>query len=67
MRTFKGNRTILNLTIEKVTIIDTLGQELYRLFKPVLREVDVIRLPAGIYFIKSENEWGQGVFKVIKE
>ena len=57
-----------SVAIDKVTIINTLGQQVLSLLKPAPKqEIDISHLPAGIYFIKAENKGGQGVFKVFKE
>lgn len=57
-----------NTVIDKVSILNTLGQEVYKLLKPAPKqEIDVSYLPLGIYFIKVENKQGQGVAKLVKE
>jgi hypothetical protein len=54
--------------IDKITIVNTLGQEMYQLLKPAPRQViDISNLPAGIYFIRAESKHGQGVFKIVKQ
>lgn len=57
-----------NIDIEKITISNTLGQQLnkYTEPKPGL-EIDVSGLPQGIYFLKAESKHRQGVLKVVKE
>lgn len=52
--------------IDKITIRNTLGQEVLVLNKPE-QEIDISHLPIGIYFIKAENNQGQSLFKVVKE
>jgi hypothetical protein len=57
-----------NQAIDKITIVNTLGQKVYTLFKPEPKqEIDVSLLPAGIYFLKAENKQDQAVFKVVAE
>jgi hypothetical protein len=57
-----------NITIDGITITNTLGQELFRMLKPQPKqEINISNLPSGIYFLKAENKQGQGVFKIVKE
>ncbi len=54
--------------LEKLTIINALGQDVYKLMKPASKQiVDISNLSTGIYFIKAESKLGYGVFKVVKE
>lgn len=54
--------------IDKLTILNTLGEEVYKLVKPGLKqEIDISFLPAGIYYFQAENKQGQLVYKVVKE
>lgn len=54
--------------LNNITILNPLGQEIYRLIKPVSQqETDVSYLPAGIYFLKMESKQGYGVSKFVKE
>ena len=57
-----------NIFIDKVSISNILGQELYKEVKPLPKlEIDVSQLPRGIYFLKVENKNDQGFFKIVKE
>lgn len=54
--------------IDKFSISNALGQELYTLRKPQPKqEIDISILPTGIYFLKAENKFGKAVFKIVKE
>jgi len=54
--------------LEKITLLNALGQEVLVLNKPEQKqEIGISHLPAGIYFIKAENRQGLGLFKVVKE
>ncbi len=56
------------ITIDKVSILNTLGQEIYELKKPQSKqEIDISYLPSGIYFLKAENKQVQSAFKVVKQ
>lgn len=57
-----------SVSIDRVALLNTLGQELYKRANPQPKqELDISGLPAGIYFIKVESKQGQGVFKIVKE
>lgn len=54
--------------LDKLTLVNCVGQEIFVLSKPQLKqEIDISRLPTGIYFLKAENRHGQAVFKFIKD
>ncbi len=57
-----------NISIDKISITNTLGQQVYTLLTPEPKqEIDVSQLSPGIYFLKAESKHGQGIFKVVKE
>ena len=57
-----------NVSIDKLGITNTLGQQVYTILTPEPKqEIDISHLSPGIYFLKAENRQGQGVFKLIKE
>ncbi len=57
-----------NVSIEKLSITNTLGQQVYTLLIPEPKqEIDVSYLPSGVYFLKAENKQGHGMFKLIRE
>jgi hypothetical protein len=54
--------------IESIFIIDALGNEFYKLFKPAsTQEIDISDLPQGIYFLKLQSNSEQKTIKIIKE
>jgi hypothetical protein len=54
-----------SISIDKLTIINTLGQEVYRISNPQLKqEINVSHLAAGIYFLKVENKQAQADLKL---
>jgi len=64
------DKIVINSTmeVEKITVVNSLGQELFILNKPALKqEIDLSHLPVGIYFLKAENKQRQQVFKLVKE
>jgi hypothetical protein len=64
----KLNIEFNGIVVEEMTFLNTLGQEVYKLFNPSQKqEIDISVLPAGIYFLIAENKLGQGMFKVLKE
>lgn len=53
---------------DKLTITNVLGQELFKVIKPSLKqEIDISWLAPGIYFLRAENKYKQGVYKIVKE
>lgn len=58
----------LNTEIDNITIVSTLGVELFRLLKPLpYQELNIANLSKGIYFLRAESKQGQSVFKFLKE
>lgn len=52
----------------QLILLNSLGQKLYAIQQPTLEQVvDISKLAAGIYFLRAENQYGQAVFKFIKE
>ncbi len=53
---------------EKITLINSLGQEVFVLNKPSrIQEIDISHLPPGIYLTKIENKMEQSSYKIVKE
>lgn len=53
--------------IDKITIANALGQEVLIMLKPQSKQViDISLLSPGVYFLRAENRFGQGIFKVVK-
>jgi hypothetical protein len=60
--------TDYNVKIERLSITNTLGEEIFKALNPELRDrLDISFLPKGIYFLSAENKQGRSVFKVVKE
>jgi PKD repeat protein len=54
--------------IDKIILMNSLGQEMFALNKSKpIQEVDISYLPCGIYFLKTETQQKQKVFKFVKE
>lgn len=57
-----------NIDIDKISIANILGQEVFVLKQPQReQEIDISFLSDGIYLLKVQNNKAQKVFKVIKE
>lgn len=61
----------IDLESTEQTVLDiynNLGRQVYHneALTPVL-EIDLSPLPSGIYFLKTENKYGQRIFKVAKD
>jgi hypothetical protein len=54
--------------VDKISILNTLGQEMYNLMKPVSgQEINISFLSGGIYYFKVQSKYQQTVLKVVKE
>lgn len=54
--------------IDEITILNTLGQELYRLLRPAPRqEIDISTLSGGVYFLKAKSNGAQAAVKLVKD
>lgn len=57
-----------NLNVEKITIYNYIGKVVHTTINvKTKQEIDISQLPTGIYFLKTENKCGSGVFKIVKE
>ncbi len=57
-----------NFVLYKITLYNTLGQERFKILKPLNKQqIEISNLPSGIYFIKIQSLQGDKVFKIVKE
>jgi hypothetical protein len=54
--------------LDKITLINYMGQEVYVLRKPQLKqEIDLSLLPAGVYFVQAQKQQARCALKIIKQ
>ncbi len=53
---------------DKITVNNALGQKVKEIFHAVIEyEIDVSDLLPGIYYVNTENNEGQRVYKILKK
>jgi len=56
------------MPVDKISIFNSLGQVIYVLLNPATKqEIDISYLPNAVYHIKLEGNFGQKIFKIVKE